>query len=92
MPEPRTYKVLAPRKAGDGVGYADLGEHEADRAERAVEMAVDAGGDAGVDKAIAIPVGNWTECSVEEDTRPRFKAKRIGSVPPLDPIDPNLGS
>lgn len=93
---PRRYRVLtvpAPDAAPEFQGqYRDLGVHEADRAERAVELAVDAAGIEGIDRCAAIPVGNWTECSVEEDPRPRFKARRINAPaedPEADP-DPEL--
>jgi hypothetical protein len=92
MPDPRYYKVLAVREvdAGAPPEFADLGVHEGDRAERAVEKAVDAGGDAGIARCIAVPIGNWTECTVEEDTRPRFKARRVEAEAPTDePADPD---
>jgi hypothetical protein len=88
MPDDRYYKVLqvvGEVDVAEAPKFADLGIHQADRAERAVEMAVDAGGDAGIERAIAVPIGNWTECTVEEDPRPRFRAKRVEPTTAAEP-------
>lgn len=91
----RRYRVLTapgPDAEAEFQGvHRDLGVHEADRAERAVEAAVDAATDIdGVGRCVAIPVGNWTECTVEEDPRPRFKARRVsGEAPAGEPADPD---
>jgi hypothetical protein len=99
---PRRYRVLTapgPDAAVEFQGiHRDLGIHEADRAERAVEMAVDADVRAGaatgaVERCIAVPIGNWTECTVEEDPRPRFKARRVSvEAPAGEPADPEPAS
>lgn len=84
MAEMRVYKVIAvpPNEGAEAQKYIDLGEHEADRAERAVEAAVAcAGNGVVIGRCVAVPLGNWAECIVEEDPRPRFKAKRVQAEP-----------
>ena len=98
-PAARRYRVLTapgPDAEAEFQGiHRDLGVHEADRAERAVEMAVDADVRAGtvtgaVERCIAVPTSNWTECTVEEDPRPRFKARRVNTEAPAgEPADPD---
>jgi hypothetical protein len=87
----RTYRVISidPKSdpatrslAGEGTiaekqRYTDLGEHPGHDAEAACEVAADKAGLAdGVKSLVAIPTGNWNECDVEEDPRPRYRAKR----------------
>lgn len=75
----RSYKVLMPVEdpAGEQTLYADLGNFAGANAEGAVTAALEMP-DRHVKTAdaIAVPVGNWNECEVEEDPRPRFKVRR----------------
>lgn len=87
----RSYRVLTvpgPDAAQEFKGrHSDLGTHVAARAEQAVEIAVAKSGIEGITRCVAIPVSNWTECSVEEDPRPRFRARRIVNSEPKAPAE-----
>jgi len=96
----RSYKVLVPIRNDNGnrarddhnnLLFADLGVLPASTAEAAVAAYLDRlapEATVGIKDAIAVPVGNWNECEVEEDPRPRFKVRRR-SEPQTQPTSPD---
>jgi hypothetical protein len=90
MPDERHYVVVAknPRpKVAAGAEtppdtYTNLGNHAATTAEGACIAALEANGlPEKVTVAVAVPIGNWNACKVEEESRPRFTAKRMSAMP-----------
>lgn len=86
----RPYVVVAvdvsdPPNPAKREGFTKLGVVEAGDAEGACVAAMEAHGlPEGVTKCIAVPVNNWNACKVEEETRPRFSAKRMSAMPEKD--------
>ena len=85
----RTYKVIAIDPDGpiveeaepDGTAprqrYIDLGTFPGHDAEAACKVAADKSPlPDGTASLVAIPSGNWNECDLEEDPRPRYRATR----------------
>lgn len=84
----RPYVVIAIQPDSD-TAYSKLGVVEAGDAEGACVAAMEAHGrPEGVTKCVAIPVNNWNACKVEEETRPRFSAKRMSAMPEAAEVEP----